>query len=90
MDQACDDPDAELFQPSQSYVMPAPVARVRAVRSDRLPYDRIANCSYPKRCYPIEIVEPMLMTRLDQLVSEPVGNAGDGAFHTAPKCEASD
>src|SRR5437764_2204407 len=84
MQQAADDANSQIVKPTQPDIVPAPIADLRVIGSDRLPNDRVAQRTNSKRCDAIQIVQPILVTGLHDLIPEPLSDAGHRAFHASP------
>jgi hypothetical protein len=85
MEQAGDHFNAERIQPFQSVVGPGEIALVRMERRNALPQDGIADRSDAERGDLVNILGPVAMAGLDQLIAPPIPDPHDRAFRPGPE-----
>jgi hypothetical protein len=82
--QPCDRGQAELAQPPEPLVGPAPVGPVQAVRGHALPEHGVADRADAQPGEVVEVARAVLVPVQHGLVDVAVADPGDGAFQPAP------
>ena len=81
--------DVARAQQFETFVRPRPVGRRQPVRSDAFPQDRITHRAKADRCESGDVVLPVVMARLPDLIEIDVTDAIDRALDPAPELERS-
>ena len=85
--QADDRRQPEAAQPCQSRVVPSPVPQVGMVWRHPLPQHGVAQDANPERSHPVQVVVPLEVARLAELVAPLVADAHHAAFKATPHLE---
>jgi hypothetical protein len=78
---------AQVAQPAEPLVRPAPVGPVEAVGGDPLPEHGVADRADAQRRELVEVARAVLVAAEDRLVDVAVPDPGHGALETAPDLE---